>query len=161
MDFSSRRFIFLYDRLYNFYTEKMMYFYMTKSTKSQKEEGNSCLGDAVQRWLRHPEPSSWSLKSARIRKVSLSFFAGRRWRRPLQDKIKVPSTAKAKIKPTSAFSFADAAAKEKAIKKKSAEIEISRSAEHDKCSFTPSRRRRHTCEAYVSIPLTPQASPKA
>ena len=22
-----------------------------------------CLGDAVQRWLRHPEPSSWSLKS--------------------------------------------------------------------------------------------------
>ncbi len=55
---------FLYDRLYNFYTEKMMYFYMTKSTKSQKEEGNSCLGDAVQRWLRHPEPSSLSVKSA-------------------------------------------------------------------------------------------------
>ena len=22
-----------------------------------------CLGNAVQRWLRHPEPSSWSLKS--------------------------------------------------------------------------------------------------
>lgn len=66
---------FLYDRLYNFYTEKMMYFYMTKSTKSQKEEGNSCLGDAVQRWLRHPEPSSWSCKSTRKEKYLYVSFS--------------------------------------------------------------------------------------
>ncbi len=28
-----------------------------------------CHGDADQRWLRHPEPSSWSLKSARKKKL--------------------------------------------------------------------------------------------
>ena len=36
------------------------------------------LGDAVQRWLRHPEPSSWSYKSTRRKKLhydtSLSEF---------------------------------------------------------------------------------------
>ena len=35
-----------------------------KERKGQKEESiDSRLGDAVQRWLRHPEPSSWSRKS--------------------------------------------------------------------------------------------------
>ena len=35
-----------------------------KERKGQKEECfDSRLGDAVQRWLRHPEPSSWSRKS--------------------------------------------------------------------------------------------------
>ena len=34
------------------------------------------LGDAVQRWLRHPEPSSSSLKSTRKEKVSLCLIAG-------------------------------------------------------------------------------------
>ena len=32
------------------------------------------LGDAVQRWLRHPEPSSWSYKSTIKEKVSLNIF---------------------------------------------------------------------------------------
>ena len=32
------------------------------------------LGDAVQRWLRHPEPSSWSYKSTREEKYLCVFL---------------------------------------------------------------------------------------
>ena len=55
------------------------------------------------------------------RKVSLCFFAGRRRRRPLQDKVRVQPTAKTKDLCLSAFSFAYTGAKEKAIKKKTPE----------------------------------------
>ena len=41
------------------------------------------LGDAVQRWLRHPEPSSWSYKSTIKEKVSLCNFAGDQWSTPV------------------------------------------------------------------------------
>ena len=84
------------------------------------------LGDAVQRWLRHPEPSSWSCKSAIKEKVTLCFFAGEQYspllssgssrRRPLQDitpvypidKIaditSIPSTNRPKPRPPCTFS---------------------------------------------------------
>ena len=61
----------------------------------------------------------------------------------------------------SAFSFAYAGAKEKAIKRKR-QCEILRSAERDKSyAFTPSRRRRHTCFTYVLIPLMAPPPQKA
>ena len=45
-------------------------------------------------------------------------------------------------------------AQKKKLSKRKRRKKISRSAERDKGSaFTPSRRRRHTCFAYVSIPL--------
>ena len=49
-------------------------------------------------------------------------------------RTKIPSTAKIKDISSFAFSFAYAGAKEKAIKKKSAGREMSRSAERDKGS---------------------------
>ena len=45
--------------------------------------------------------------------------------------------------------------KRKSYQKENADVEISRSAERGKGSFTPSRRRRHTCFAYVLIPRQP------
>ena len=54
-----------------------------------------CLGDAVQRWLRHPEPSSWSYKSTRRKKLhydtSLSeFFSLVRKERKGQKEERIP-----------------------------------------------------------------------
>jgi len=51
-------------------------------------------------------------------KVVLCIIAGRRRRRPLQDKVGVQQTAKTKDICLFAFSFAEAGAKEKATKKK-------------------------------------------
>ncbi len=63
---------------------------------------------------------------------------------------------KQKIKVPSAFSFDEEGAKEKATKKKTPKEDFAL------CGvLTQSRRRRHTCFAYVSIPLNPQAFKKA
>ena len=74
-------------------------------------------------------------------------LSGRRRRRPLQTKPQVPSTAKTKDICLSAFSFAYAGAKEKAIKKKTPKEDFALCG-----ALTQSRRRRHTRSAYVSIP---------
>ena len=85
------------------------------------------LGDAVQRWLRHPEPSSSSLKSTIKEKLLYDssrandvrpYYVGRRGADPYKIKPQVPSTAKTKDICLFAFSFAYTGAKEKAIKKK-------------------------------------------
>ena len=67
------------------------------------------------------------------RKVSLCFFTGRRGADPYKIKPKYSQQTKQKIKVPSAFSFSDAAAKEKLSKRKR-RVEISRSAERDKSS---------------------------
>ena len=43
------------------------------------------LGDAVQRWLRHPEPSSWSHKSTIKEKISFILFG--KAKRTQKDKL--------------------------------------------------------------------------
>ena len=78
------------------------------------------LGDAVQRWLRHPEPSSWSHKST-IREKYLYVSCGRTMFAPTAQNPSTANRRNKKTKPLSAFSFAYAGAKEKAIKKKSAD----------------------------------------
>ena len=62
-------------------------------------------------------------------------------------RAKVPSTVKTKDLCLSAFSFAYAGAKEKAIKKKTPKEDFALCG-----ALTQSRRRRHTRSAYVSIP---------
>ena len=51
-----------------------------------------------------------------------------------------------------AFSFAYAGAKEKAIKKKTPKEDFALCGARQELRVPPSRRRRHTCFAYVSIP---------
>ena len=53
------------------------------------------LGDAVQRWLRHPEPSSWSYKSTTKEKFLYDSCGSSRLR-PLQAKIQVKPITKIK-----------------------------------------------------------------
>ena len=72
-----------------------------------------------------------SVKSTRKEKVSLCIIAGERCS-PLQAKTRVQQTSKIKDICPSAFSFDEEGAKEKAIKKKSADEELSHSAERDK-----------------------------
>ena len=80
---------------------------------------------------------------------------------PYKIKPKYIQQTKQKIKVHSAFSFDEEGAKEKATKKENAERRFRALRSTTKAPRTPSRRRRHTCFAYVSIPLNPQASPKA
>ena len=60
-----------------------------------------CLGDAVQRWLRHPEPSSSSLKSTIKKKLLLLLRLGdavqRGLRRPELSSWSRKSTIKKKL----------------------------------------------------------------
>ena len=65
----------------------------------------------------------------------------------LRTKSKYSQQTKEKIKVHSAFSFDEEGAKEKATKKKTPKEDFAL------CGvLTQSRRRRHTCSAYVSIP---------
>ena len=51
--------------------------YMLYPVSAQAKPTMPRLGDAVQRWLRHPEPSSWSYKSTIRKNDSLCFFSFR------------------------------------------------------------------------------------
>ena len=61
----------------------------------------------------------------------------------------------------SAFSFAYAGAKEKAIKKKTPKEDFALCGARQELRVPPSRRRRHTCFAYVLIPLMAPPPQKA
>ena len=121
------------------------------------------LGDAVQRWLRHPEPSSSSLKSTIREKllyvkdntsstaIAVPLLPLSRRRRPRLLRKAVNSPLEKALYP---LFLLPSPPQKKKLSKRKRRYEISRSAERDKGSaFTPSRRRRHTCFAYVSIPL--------
>ena len=116
-----------------------------------------------------------SLKST-IKKSYFMIFSGRRgikqctkcvaWRRrdrgsadPYKIKLKYSQHPKQKSKSLPAFSFAIAAAKEKAIKKKSAETKISRSAERLLCLGDADTHASHMCQ-FPSPPSARASLPK-
>ena len=79
-------------------------------------------------------------------------LSGRRGADPYKLKPKYSQQPKQKIYVQPAFSFAYAGAKEKAIKKKTPKEDFALCGARRGLRVPPSRRRRHTCFAYVSIP---------
>ena len=112
--------------------DRQMQGYFLRRESPKMTFGILRLGDAVQRWLRHPEPSSWSFKSARRRKVSLCFFAGRRRRRPLQDKTPSPVNSQKKNQILHPLFLLHIQAQKKKLSKRKRRNKISHSAERDK-----------------------------